>query len=208
MSGDADTLARERSGSRFAKLNDSNYAFWSIRMEAELIRNDLWFNIIEMLVDRKDEKGVALSDAEFEARLQNALKGRSARTMAKSRAEMMLHVEQGQLAHMTSRDPREVWESLKEVHRPEGFATTVALRRRFLTALMKPGQSVTEWIGHIQEMAHEMRLSGITVTELDVISRSPLDFPLPMNQSLSPSIPYLKISSPSRSCPSAFSTTR
>lgn len=125
-------------------------------MEAELIRHDLWFDLVEMLIDRKDAKGVAMTDAEFRLKFQAALDARSTRSMAKSRAEMMLHVEEGQLAHMSSRNPRVVWESLKEVHRPEGFVTTVALRRRFLMALMRPGQSVTEWIGYIQEMVHEM----------------------------------------------------
>ncbi|KAJ7125744.1 hypothetical protein C8R43DRAFT_830390, partial [Mycena crocata] len=42
--------------------------------------------------------------------------------MAEARAEMILRVEDGQLAHMTSRDPMVVWETLERTHRAPGFA--------------------------------------------------------------------------------------
>jgi hypothetical protein len=37
--------------SHFPKLNDTNYAEWSVYMEAELIRKSLWGNI-EIIIDK------------------------------------------------------------------------------------------------------------------------------------------------------------
>ncbi|KAF9020520.1 hypothetical protein BDZ89DRAFT_885601, partial [Hymenopellis radicata] len=50
--------------------------------------------------------------------------------LAKARAEMILHIEESQIAHMEFRDPREVWRNLESVHRAQGFATSLALRAR------------------------------------------------------------------------------
>ncbi|KAE9407201.1 hypothetical protein BT96DRAFT_777808, partial [Gymnopus androsaceus JB14] len=59
---------------------------------------------------------------------------RKSNKMAQARAEMILRVEAGQLSHMTARDPMEIWERLKNVHCGRGFATSLALKRQFLTS--------------------------------------------------------------------------
>ncbi|KAI0038685.1 hypothetical protein FA95DRAFT_1469218, partial [Auriscalpium vulgare] len=79
--------------------------------------------------------------------LEKALAKRSASKMAEARSEMILRVEGSQLAHMRSRDPRQVWDSLRMVHRARGFATSLALRRSFLTARKKTTQRMVAWIG-------------------------------------------------------------
>jgi hypothetical protein len=40
------------SSAHFPKLNDTNYAQWSIMMEAELTRKGLWMNIVEVVVEK------------------------------------------------------------------------------------------------------------------------------------------------------------
>lgn len=154
---------------RFPKLNDSNYAFWSIMMNALLIRNKLWFGAVDVRTSKLASDGKPLPEAEYLAKYEAALLARDVEKMAESRAEMILRVEPGQLSHMLSEDPREIWRALKEVHQAEGFATTLALRRKFLTSKKSPMQSMTDWIGVIQTLAQQMRSANITVEEMDTI---------------------------------------
>jgi hypothetical protein len=79
----------------FVKLNDSNYIEWSIRMEAELVRAGLW-SMVEVHLDRIDGKDPATIAAELAVKKSK----RSPEKMAQAQAEIILHVEDGQLAHM------------------------------------------------------------------------------------------------------------
>ena len=47
--------------------------------------------------------------------------------MAEARAEIILRVEDGQLVHMASRDPMEIWQTLERIHQAAGFATSLSL---------------------------------------------------------------------------------
>ncbi|KAJ6605865.1 hypothetical protein B0H10DRAFT_1657796, partial [Mycena sp. CBHHK59/15] len=79
--------------------------------------------------------------------LETKVSKRNAQKMAEARAEMILRVDDGQLSHMRSRDPMEIWNDLRDVHRARGFATSLALRRKFLTVKKKEDQSMQSWIG-------------------------------------------------------------
>jgi hypothetical protein len=89
--------------------------------------------------------------------------------MAQARAELILNVEPSQLAHMRSKDPMEIWNNLKQVHRARGFATALAMRRQFLTAKMGEDQSMQSWIGQIQTLAYIMEEANMPVSEQDKI---------------------------------------
>ncbi len=145
------------------RLNDSNYAEWAIRMEAVLIRQALW-DMVDIVVDTggKDEEKII---AELEIKKGKRTKDR----MAEARAEMILRVEDGQLVHMMSRDPMEIWQKLEKVHLAVGFATSLALRRKFLTTKKSETMSMQAWIGHIEGLAFRMEKAGIIVTEQDKI---------------------------------------
>jgi hypothetical protein len=149
---------------RISRLNDSNYPEWAIRMQAVLIRRSLWTGITNIVVDEegKDEGMVA---AEIEA----LKKKRKVDKMDEACAEMVLRVDDGQLSHMRSNDPREVWQTLRRVHLATGFATSLALRRKFLTAKKVPMQSMQAWIGHIKSLAFRMEEAGIDVSDQDRI---------------------------------------
>ena len=71
----------------FPLLNDSNYIEWAMRMEAELVRKKLWFNVIE--IDGEAPEG------EEDATKWKAgkLAKRSKEKMQEARAEMILRVE-------------------------------------------------------------------------------------------------------------------
>ncbi|KAG2159305.1 uncharacterized protein EDB93DRAFT_1040086, partial [Suillus bovinus] len=59
--------------------------------------------------------------------LQKLLVRRSVKKVAEARAEIILHVECDQLAHMHDRDPKVIWETLAQVHCARGLGTRMAL---------------------------------------------------------------------------------
>ncbi|EPQ50312.1 hypothetical protein GLOTRDRAFT_134053 [Gloeophyllum trabeum ATCC 11539] len=98
---------------RFAKLNDTNYGTWAIRMEAIMIR----MGMDEVKAGAKlQEVGMAM--VAFEAKKSK----RNAKKMQEARVELILTVEDSQLAHMRSADPMDIWMMLAQVHRALGFA--------------------------------------------------------------------------------------
>jgi hypothetical protein len=96
---------------RFPPLNDDNYTEWSIRMEAELIRKSLWDNVqCEVSVEGK-------MTAEAEEIVTKWRGKRTQKKMAETCAEIILRVEDSQLAHIRGRDPEILWGNLLQVHR-------------------------------------------------------------------------------------------
>ncbi|KAF5333025.1 hypothetical protein D9758_017218 [Tetrapyrgos nigripes] len=124
---------------RFAKLNDSNYAAWSMRMEAKLIRKELWNDVVEVMIDQVDDKGKLRKPEDIEADSEQ------------------------------SKDPLVVWEDLKAVHRARGFAAFLSLKRKFLTMKKEKGQKMSAWIGEVKSQAFEMQEAGLKVPDLDII---------------------------------------
>ncbi|KAJ8456016.1 hypothetical protein ONZ45_g18834 [Pleurotus djamor] len=148
---------------RIPRLNDSNYAEWSIYMEAYLTKKGLF-----SLVHYEPE---ATKKEEIAAEMKKWRTERKAKSekFPEARAEMILRAEGGQLVHMQSRDPAEIWSTLKRVHQAVGFATSLALRRQFLTAKKRPEQPMQAWISQIQGLALRMEAAGINVDEQDKI---------------------------------------
>ena len=94
----------------FAPLNDMNFHEWSIRIEAHLIRKDLWGTVTcETDTDGK-------TDAEIEVIWTDWRKKRSAKKIMEAYAEIVLRVEDSQLVHMRSKDPEIIWDTLAQVH--------------------------------------------------------------------------------------------
>jgi hypothetical protein len=111
------------------RLNNSNYPEWAIRMEAILVREGLW-SLVKPTAEEKDK---CIQDK-----------------MAHAQAEMILCVEDNQLVHMISPDPMEIWLILQHIHQAAGFATSLSLHRKFLTAKKSDHQIMQAWIGQIQ----------------------------------------------------------
>jgi hypothetical protein len=145
---------------RFPPLNDGNYTEWSIRMEAELIRKGLWDNVqCEVSVE-----GKPVQEAE-----EIVTKWRGKRKkMAETCAEIILRVEDSQLAHIRGRDPEILWGNLLQVHRARGLATRLALRRKFLTSV-KGADVMSAWIGRVKAMAFRLTEIGVAITDEDQI---------------------------------------
>lgn len=150
---------------RFPLLNDTNYVQWSIRIEAELIRKKLWSNVVCI----EDEPPEDLKPEEKEAWRVAKLAKRSKSQMAEARAELILRVEDSQLAHMKSRDPLEVWEELKKVHVARGLASRLALRRRWWRMVKDDKEVMSAWIGRVKGAAHQLVEIGVEVSDEDRI---------------------------------------
>jgi gag-polypeptide of LTR copia-type/Zinc knuckle len=117
-------------------------------MEAILVREGLW----SLVKPTAEEKNKRIQDK-----------------MARARAEMILRVEDNQLVHMISPDPMEIWLTLQRIHQAAGFATSLSLRRKFLTAKKSDHQTMQAWIGQIQGLAFRMEHAKIAVTDQDKI---------------------------------------
>ena len=170
----SDTTTRAPS---FAKLNDANYPEWAMRMEAHLIRMKLWDGIVEITVDEKGRGTDAVEEEEAKKKEK-----RSAQKMAEARAELITHVEDGQLSHMRSRDPMEIWQDLSDIHKARGLATQLAMKQQFLTAKKKKDQMVQAWIRQIRSMVFRMEETGLTVSDQDIILALTLGLPSSFDQ--------------------------
>jgi hypothetical protein len=88
-------------------------------------------------------------------------KKRAKKKIADAYAEIVLRVEDSQLAHMRSHDPEIVWDTLAEVHRARGLATRLALRRQFLTSVKGTEEVMSAWVGHVKAMSHRLEDIGV-----------------------------------------------
>jgi hypothetical protein len=80
---------------RFPNLNDSNYAKWSVRMEAILIQRGLW-SIIKILISGVDTNGGGVKTVSMiVAELDSVMKRQDAVKMDEARTEMILRVDDG-----------------------------------------------------------------------------------------------------------------
>ena len=147
----------------FAPLNDTNFHEWSIRIEAHLIRKDLWGTVTcETDTDGK-------TDADIEVIWTDWRKKRSAKKITEAYAEIVLRVEDSQLVHMRSKDPEVIWDTLAQVHRARGLATRLALRRKFLTSVKGAEESMSAWVGRVKSMSFRLEDIGVDVSDEDTI---------------------------------------
>lgn len=124
-------------------------------MEAVLIRGGFWDLVTG------DEK----LEEEYDEKKEQAFK----RRQAQCRAEIVLRVEDSQLPHMTGGDPKTIWDALAAVHRARGFGSRLQLRRKFITATMKSGQSMEGWIGEVRSHANKLKAIDVDISDEDII---------------------------------------
>lgn len=137
-------------------------------MEAVLVGKGLW-GVIEVLVSKTKPDGLEKTADKMKKEREGLIAARSEAKKGEARAELILRVEDRQLAHMTARDPMEIRENLQRVHRATGFVMSLVLRRRFLTAKKADDETMEAWIGRIQTLVLRMEHAGIEVTAQDQI---------------------------------------
>jgi hypothetical protein len=112
----------------FPPLNNNNYTEWSIHMEAELICKGLWDNVqCEVSVEGKP----AQEPEEIVMKWHGKRK-----KMEETCAEIILRVEDSQLAHIHGRNLEILWGNLLQVHHAQGLV-------RFATGIPRVGFSRT-----------------------------------------------------------------
>ena len=155
-------MSTEDKITRFAHLNETNYPEWVIRMEATLIRLGLW----EVVMYEGDLDG---SEEDVKKSRESWLKKRTAKKMSDARAEIVLRVEDSQLAHMRERDPEVIWRNLAQVHVARGFATRLALQRQFLRLVKGEKESMAAWVGRVKGFSFRLEDIGVEVSDEDRI---------------------------------------
>ena len=91
------------------------------------------------------------------------------RSQSEARAEIILCLEPSQLPHARDPDPKVIWEELDAVHRSRGFATRLALRRKFLFLKKKQDQSMQSWIADVRDAAHRLQDADAEASDEDII---------------------------------------
>lgn len=152
-------------GYNFAPLNDTNYATWHIRMEARLIQKDCFSGVV--VIDKAPPEDT--SPEEVEKWYVKELGKRKLDKMQQARAEMILRVEDSQLEHMQSKDPKEVWEELRRVHVARGLASRLAMRRRWLRLKKGEDEPMSAWVGRVRGVGHKLVDMGVVLTDEDKI---------------------------------------
>ena len=85
----------------FPNLNKSNYAEWSIQMEAILVWQGLW-SMVKIPILGEDAEGEVKAISMIMARLEDGKNKQDAGKMDEAQTEMILCVDDGQLSHMRS----------------------------------------------------------------------------------------------------------
>jgi len=95
--------------------------------------------------------------------------------MAETCAEIILRVEDSQLAHIHTHDPKGLWGNLHQVHCTCGLAMWLVLQRKFLT-LVKGMEVMSAWIGQVKAMDFWLMEIGVAVTDKNQIWCLPWDW--------------------------------
>jgi hypothetical protein len=82
----------------FRKLDGTNFAEWSIMMEAWLVKKGVW-----EVVDETETKPMGSPNSKPVKTFT--------RRQAEARSEIILHVEESQLAYVREHDPKDLWEN-------------------------------------------------------------------------------------------------
>ena len=96
--------------------------------------------------------------------------GRNDQNKKKSEAyaELVLRVEDLQLVHLHSCDPKIIWDTLAQVHQVWGLATWLVLHRKFLTSVKGAEETMSAWIGQMKALSYRLEDIGV-----DVLKRIP-----------------------------------
>ena len=165
----------EMESMKFAHLNNLNYVSWSLQMEAELVRKDLWgwvsgeLGMLQVIQEAPaaDDGTPAVSKTQVKENAKE--RALVKKKWAEARAEIILHVEDSQLSHVMSTNPAKIWDQLKLVHQARSFATQISIKRKFFTARKKASEQMSAWISRIRGIANHLNKIGAKVDNEEII---------------------------------------
>lgn len=133
------------------KLTDKNYLVWSTQMQLVLESKGLW-----KFVDGT-ARGRAATDTDKDYREKR-----------QCLAEMILNIDTKFVSSvMSKREPKDVWDALKAMHKSKSAANQFTLRRRVLNLRMGQDQSVRSYVNSIYEIENELALTGYELSADD-----------------------------------------
>ena len=123
-------------------------------MEQYLTINGLW----KIVAGTETEPSATAEKPKFLQNQQN------------ERAHIALHVSPAQLSIVRlQNDPKDIWDELRRLNRPEGFGTRMALRRELSKMKKDPGMSMSMWIAAVRDVARQIKDLGGEVLDDEVI---------------------------------------
>lgn len=138
------------------KLDDTNYAEWSILMRAVLVRQGLW-DVTSGTTTRP--LGSDNSKAIISWRKKND----------EACAEITLNLDPAQLPHVHSTDAATLWLNLETVHQSRGLGTRLSGHRNFFQMRKDDEQAMTAWIAAVRRAAFRLQKIGANITDEDLI---------------------------------------
>ena len=138
------------------KLTEGTYEEWAILMEAVLIAAEMWG-----VVGPEDEEPVF-----------KGVKGvKEKKTkQQQARAKIVLSLDSSQLSFIIGLDdPREIWTTLRDIHRSQSVNSVLSLRRRFFRMRKLETETTLGFISRVRRAAHELSNTPAPVLELDQI---------------------------------------
>lgn len=139
-----------------SKLDDNNYAEWSILMRAVLVHQGLW-DIVS------GSTPCPLGSPNSNAVRAWVKKNDQACT------EITLNLDPAQLPHAHHTDANVLWCKLENVHQARGLGTRLSRRRDFYQMRKRDDQTMTAWIADVRRAVFRLKAIGATVTEEDHI---------------------------------------
>ena len=154
----------------FPKLASTNYPTWSLRMQAKLVKMDLWDVTAPVVVPPNpgDVIAYAAALAAAQAAAAAAEAADPVRTQ-KALAEIMLHVEDEHLLTLkNARTARVAWQLLENTFRSKTTTRVLTLRRE-LNALQKdPAESLTQYSNRAKTLVADLAEMGVVVEPSDL----------------------------------------
>ena len=127
---------------KIPKLNGSNYHEWKNNIHLILVLRDLWFLM-------HDERPLAEQEDKLKAwkRVQEHTRAIIHLTYESDQAHLMSHAATGQ----------EAWGIFSDTYASSDVSNVMELEERFGAAKKTTGMSMSQWFGHIRDLASRLR---------------------------------------------------
>ena len=123
------------------KLDDSNYAEWSVFMRALLVRQGL-YDLVAGTVTRPLGSPNSTAVRPWQKKNDTAV------------AEITLNLDPSQLPHAHALDAVKLWTDLEAVHQARGLGTRLSRRRDFFQMRKSDDQTMKAWIADVRRAVH------------------------------------------------------
>lgn len=142
----------------FEKLSDTNYAEWSMQMEALLEEQDLW-DVVSG-VETRPLFGPNSKQVKAFVRKQRL-----------ARAKIILHLSTSQLPHarVEDGDPKAIWDNLAHIHQSRGFGRIFSMLRELSTMVKTYEQPMQAWVASVQDLSFRLKSAGFDVDSTIII---------------------------------------